>query len=114
MRYELFTTQKPRLPGGAGNYDPVTNTYLIAGYGAGPMSMGVHVSPYGFDPRFGAAYRLDNKSVLRGGFGMSRYLSASGGNGGTLSVQFPVVGNVQTGQLSTFPVAGPVTDGPVW
>jgi hypothetical protein len=71
--------------------------------------MGTRVSPYGFDPRVGAAYRLDSNSVLRGGFGMSRYESASGGNGGTTSTQFPVVGNVQIGQPNTYPVAGPMT-----
>lgn len=109
VRYELFTVQKPRSPGGAGNYDYLTNTYLIAGLGAVPMGTGTRVSPYGFDPRVGGAYRLDSKSVLRGGFGMSRYQSASGGNGGTTSTQFPVVGNVQIGQPNTFPVAGPMT-----
>ena len=109
VRYELFTTIKPRLAGGAGNYDYTTNTYLIAGYGAIGMSTGVRANTLGFEPRFGWAYRINSKSVLRGGFGISHYEAASGGDGGTLSVQPPVLGNIQIGTPNTYVVAGPMT-----
>ena len=89
VRYELFTTIKPRLAGGAGNYDYTSNTYLIAGFGAVGLSTGVRANPLGFEPRVGWAYRIDNKSVLRGGFGLSHYEDRFGAAGGSLSVQPP-------------------------
>src|SRR5205807_2272044 len=100
VRYELFTTVKPRYAGGAGNYDPNTNTYLIAGYGDVGLSTGVEVQPHNFEPRFGLAYRLGDKSVIRTGYGISYWEGSRGFTGGTLAVQFPSIGNIQQGQLS--------------
>jgi outer membrane receptor protein involved in Fe transport len=97
LRYELFTPVAVRLPGGGGNYDFTTNTYLIAGYGAIPLNTGVHMEKGDFGPRAGWAYRLSDKSVLRGGFGISRFVGSLGFDGGTLCCQFPAVGNIQVG-----------------
>ncbi|MFL6414139.1 MAG: carboxypeptidase regulatory-like domain-containing protein [Bryobacteraceae bacterium] len=109
LRYELFTTIKPRLAGGAGNYDFASNTYLVAGYGAIGLSTGVRANPLGFEPRIGAAYRVNDNSVLRAGFGISHYQDRFGAAGGSLSVQPPVLGNVQIGTANTYRVAGPTT-----
>ena len=97
LRYELYTTIKPRGKGGASNYDPITNTLLIAGYGDVGLSTGVNVQPYNFAPRVGFAYRLSDNSVLRGGYGISYWSGRFGFTGGTLSTQFPVVNNIQQG-----------------
>jgi hypothetical protein len=109
LRYELFTTIKPRLAGGAGNYDYASNTYLVAGYGAVGLSTGVRANPLGFEPRVGWAYRIKNKSVIRGGFGISHYEDRFGAAGGSLSVQPPVLGNVQIGTPNTYVVGGQMT-----
>jgi len=57
--------------GGLSNYDPTTNTLQIAGYGNVSESAGVESYLRNFGPRAGASYRLDDKTVLRGGYGLS-------------------------------------------
>ncbi len=106
MRYELYTTVKPRYAGGASNYDPATNTLLVAGIGDVPLSGNVDVAPHNFAPRLGAAYRLDSKSVIRAGYGISYWTGRFGFTGGTLSTQFPVIYNIQQGATNDFIVDG--------
>jgi hypothetical protein len=55
--------------GGLSNYDPSNNTVRIAGYGSVPQNIGVDSTWTNFAPRLGAAYRFDEKTVLRAGFG---------------------------------------------
>ena len=57
--------------GGLSNYDPTTNTLQVAGYGDVNGSVGVKSYLKNFGPRAGASYRLDEKTVLRGGYGVS-------------------------------------------
>jgi hypothetical protein len=109
VRYELYTTIKPRYKGGASNYDPATNTLLIAGYGDIGLSTGVEAQPHNFAPRAGFAYRLDDKTVVRGGYGISYWTGRFGFTGGTLSTQFPVVNNIQQGNTGDFIVDGNLT-----
>lgn len=51
------------------NYDIASNTILVAGRGGHSAGL---ISPRKdqFGPRFGFAYQIDNKTVLRGGFGL--------------------------------------------
>lgn len=55
--------------GGLSNYDPSNNTVRIAGYGSIPQNIGVKTTWTNFAPRLGAAYRFNEKTVLRAGFG---------------------------------------------
>ncbi len=84
------------------NFDPVTQTVLtttpgaVAGNGITPVSFGgtygkTLVNPdYGdFGPRVGFAYSIDNKSVLRGGFGMSYVHYTRAGSGDILGINAP-------------------------
>jgi len=57
--------------GGLANYDLATNTLQVAGYGAVGESGGVQRYFKNFGPRAGASYRLDDKTVVRGGYGVS-------------------------------------------
>src|SRR5204863_7005002 len=57
--------------GGLSNYDPATNTLQVAGYGNVSESVGVQKYLKNFGPRAGASYRLNEKTVLRGGYGVS-------------------------------------------
>jgi hypothetical protein len=106
LRYELYTTVKPRYAGGASNYDPSTNTLLVCG--VGEISMGCNVEPdqNNFAPRIGIAYRLNDRSVIRSGFGISYWTGRFGFTGGTTSTQFPVIYNIQQGATGDF-----ITDG---
>ncbi|MEJ7605881.1 MAG: TonB-dependent receptor, partial [Bryobacteraceae bacterium] len=91
VRWELYTPIKPRYAGGASNYDPETNSLLIAGVGANDLANNVKTDWNNFAPRIGFSYRLGEKSVVRGGYGISYYTGRFGFTGGTLSTQFPVL-----------------------
>jgi hypothetical protein len=69
-RYERypFATRDNR---GAERYDPVTDKVLIGGLGSVPEDTGVDVGAGQLAPRFGLAYRLTEKTVIRAGYGIS-------------------------------------------
>jgi hypothetical protein len=106
LRYELYTTVKPRYAGGASNYDPTTNSLLVAGIGGVSLSTNVDLDPSDFAPRFGFSYRITPTTVIRGGYGLSYYTGRYGFTGGTLSTQFPVLYNIQQGVTGDFVVDG--------
>ena len=70
LRYELYPLVT-RATNGLGRYDPSTNQIIIGGLGGNSESAGVTISHKMFAPRLGLAYRLDNRTVLRAGYGIS-------------------------------------------
>jgi hypothetical protein len=56
---------------GAVRYDPVSHDVLIGGEGGVPWDTGASASKKDFAPRFGAAYRLGSKTVVRSGYGIT-------------------------------------------
>jgi hypothetical protein len=56
---------------GAVRFDPSTDNILIGGEGGIPWDTGASASKKGFAPRFGVAYRLTSKTVIRTGYGIS-------------------------------------------
>ncbi len=105
VRYDFYTQVVPRYKGGASNYDPTTNTLLVAGYGNVDLATGVNAQKL-VQPRFGFAYRTSDKSVIRGGYAISGWTGRFGFTGGTLSTQFPVIYNVQAGTTNDYIVDG--------
>jgi hypothetical protein len=71
VRYDFYPPATPRLAGGFSNYDWTNNTLVVAGIGNNPMNLGRQTYYKNFAPRFGLAYRINNKTVLRSGFGIS-------------------------------------------
>ena len=70
LRWEYYTPLRGIADqGGLSNYDPATNTVRVAGYGSVPQNIGVDSTWTNFAPRLGAAYRFDDQTVLRAGFG---------------------------------------------
>jgi hypothetical protein len=71
LRYEYY----PLLTRGDGRglerWDPATNLVTIGGVGNIPMNNGMTVSKKLFAPRIGVAYRLDDKTVIRTGYGVT-------------------------------------------
>jgi hypothetical protein len=53
------------------NYDPATNTIRVAGYGSTDNALNVKKNFTNFAPRTGVSWRLNEKSVLRAGYGAS-------------------------------------------
>ena len=106
LRYDWYEAAKVRYAGGASNYDPSSNTLLIAGYGNISLSDGVNSSPGYWAPRMGLVYSLGPKTVIRAGYGISYWEQRFGWTGGTLNQQYPVIYNVQNGNTGDYTVAG--------
>jgi len=72
LRHEYYTPFIGLVDqGGLSNYDPATNTLQVAGYGSVSPSVGVQSYWKNFGPRVGASYRLNDLTVVRGGYGVS-------------------------------------------
>ena len=106
IRYEYYSAVTPRYPGGASNYEPSTNSVLVAGVGGVGMSTDVNAKPTYFAPRLGAAYSIGTKTVIRAGYAFSYWEERFGFTGGTLNTQYPVIYNVQDGVQNSFKVVG--------
>ncbi len=79
LRYELDTPYN-EVANRWANFDPKTATVLIAGRNGVSKSAGVESWHRGFAPRFGFAYSLLSKTVLRGGYGIFYNTAGHGGN----------------------------------
>ena len=71
VRYELFPLQTRGGRGGIEGYDPTTNLVSVGGLGGVPKGLGISTSHKLFAPRVGFAYRLNNATVIRSGYGIS-------------------------------------------
>jgi len=71
LRHDFYPPATPRLAGGFSNYDPTTNNLVVAGFGNNLLNLGRKTNFKNFAPRLGLAYRLDSKTVVRAGFGIS-------------------------------------------
>lgn len=71
LRYEIYPYPAGIAPGDQSYYDPETNTALISGYGPVNDRVNVKTQYTNLAPRLGIAYRLDNKTVIRTGYGVS-------------------------------------------
>ena len=73
LRWEFYPPFTPRGPGRFSNYDPTTNSLVIAGIGGNPSDLGRKTHYKDFAPRIGIAYRLTEQTVVRGGFALSYF-----------------------------------------
>ena len=72
LRWEYYDPlQGVEGKGTLANYDPATNTIRVAGYGTTSNALNVKKTFTNFAPRTGVSWRLDEKSVLRAGYGAS-------------------------------------------
>ncbi|MGE0129159.1 MAG: carboxypeptidase regulatory-like domain-containing protein [Blastocatellales bacterium] len=93
--------------GGLSNYNINNNTLEVTGFGDIPSTVGVRNYYKNFAPRVGAAFRFNDKTVIRAGFGSSiipfpdnRY-----------AFNFPVKQNNQFNPPNTFSAAGSMAAG---
>ena len=71
LRYENYPLMQ-RFDGvGLEVYNPATNTMTVGGLGGIERNNGLSVSNALFSPRLGIAYRLDDKTVIRTGYGLN-------------------------------------------
>ncbi|MDQ3748729.1 MAG: carboxypeptidase regulatory-like domain-containing protein [Acidobacteriota bacterium] len=71
LRYEIYPYPSGIKPGDQSYYDPETNTVLVSGYGPNNDRINIKTQYDNFAPRLGVAYRLDDKTVIRTGYGIS-------------------------------------------
>ena len=70
LRYDKFP-MGTRTTRGLERYDPDTNQMLICGVGSVPTDCGYDMGPGNWSPRAGVAYRLTERIVVRGGYGIN-------------------------------------------
>ncbi|MEZ5399539.1 MAG: TonB-dependent receptor [Bryobacteraceae bacterium] len=70
LRYEVQLGSRPRLPGGFSNYNYFNNTLELNGLGDIPIRI-ADANYNNFGPRLGIAYRFNEKTVVRTGYGIS-------------------------------------------
>jgi hypothetical protein len=70
LRYEVFPLAT-RDNYGADIYNPNTGIVCLGGVAGQPQNCGVDTGHGNLAPRLGLAYRLDDKTVIRAGFGIS-------------------------------------------
>ncbi len=71
LRYEYYPLMSRARGKGIERYDPDTNLMYLGGRGSTPKNAGIEVSKALLSPRAGLAYRLDDVTVLRTGFGLN-------------------------------------------
>lgn len=71
VRYEFYPLMTRADGKGIERYDPTTNDVYMGGRGDVPEDVGITVSHKLFSPRAGIAYRLDDKTVIRAGYGLN-------------------------------------------
>lgn len=70
LRYEIYPYPSGTNPGDQSRYDPATNKALISGYGPINDRVNVKTQFNNLAPRLGIAYRINDKTVIRTGYGI--------------------------------------------
>ena len=71
LRYEYYPLMTRDSVAKFDRYDFVTGDVLLGGIGGNPEHLGVTTSKKLFAPRIGLAYQVDDKMVVRSGFGIT-------------------------------------------
>jgi hypothetical protein len=98
VRWEFYPPATPASAGGFSNYDPTTNSLVIAGVGSNPSNLGLQTRYTYFAPRLGFAYRATEQTVVRGGFG----ISYTPFEDNTYAYNYPVRANNSYQQLNSY------------
>jgi hypothetical protein len=107
MRYEIHPYGYSKYGIGGIRYDPTTNNTYLGGVNGVPYDAGVNTGHGMVAPRLGVAYRLDDKTVIRAGYGINISPSTFIGN-----IQiYPEVIAVQYSGLNSYSAAGSLLTG---
>jgi hypothetical protein len=98
IRWEFYFPATPGTTNGFSNYDPTTNSLVIAGLGSNPSNLGINTHYNYFAPRLGFAYRVTEQTVVRGGFG----ISYTPFEDNTYAYNYPVRANNSYQQLNSY------------
>lgn len=89
LRYELYTPALDQRDNQS-NFDIRTGQVLIANRGNNSRSL-VETDGNNFAPRVGFAFSLNDRTVTRGGYGVSYFPDKFGASGGTLNTNYPYI-----------------------
>jgi hypothetical protein len=93
------------------NYDPATNSILLARDGSLYDRTLVDPDYNNFGPRLGFAYNIFEKTVIRGGYGMGyNYLNRLG-SADVLGTNFPIITRAAVAQNAPDPTVNPLCAG---
>jgi hypothetical protein len=94
LRYEYYAPERVNGVGNGALLNLDTGYINVAGSGGVPLNMGVSAPKFAFNPRMGVAYQIDNKTVIRAGYGRSFDLGVFGSTFGHVVTQnIPVLAN---------------------
>src|SRR5262249_51909510 len=89
LRYELYFPVADAHDNQS-NFDLSIARVVLANRGGNSRSL-VKLDKNNWAPRFGFAYTLRPKTVVRGGYGISYYPDKFGATGGTLNTNYPFI-----------------------
>lgn len=113
VRYE-FGTPYWEKNNKLSNYDPVTNSILLAKEGSIYERALVDPDKNNFGPRIGLAYSITNKTVLRAGYGKGFVFMNRLGSADVLGTNYPIVTRAAFAQTAPDPVLNPLCSGNVF
>jgi outer membrane receptor protein involved in Fe transport len=96
LRWEIYFPETVNKDGNGGLLDLADGNVHVAGVGGVPLNMGVENSYKNLAPRLGVAYQLDDKTVVRLGYGRSFDIGVFGSIfGHTVTQNLPVLASQQ-------------------
>ena len=102
LRWEIYFPETVNKAGNGGLLDLNDGDVHVAGIGGIPLNMGVENSYKNLAPRFGAAYQLNDKTVVRLGYGRSFDIGVFGSVfGHTVTQNLPVLASQQLNSSSS-------------
>ncbi len=114
LRWELYMPETVNAKGNGGMANPEQGIIRVAGYGPYSLSGNINNDYHAFAPRFGLAYSMNEKTVIRMGFGISYDIGVFGSNFGHAWTQnLPVLANQDLAAANNTQTAFNLTTGPV-
>ncbi|HWC18888.1 MAG TPA: TonB-dependent receptor, partial [Terriglobales bacterium] len=94
LRWEIYFPETVNAKGNGGFANPVEGIIRVAGYGPYGLNGNINGNWSAFAPRVGAAYQLNDKTVVRMGYGRSFDIGVFGSNfGHAVTQNLPVLVN---------------------
>ena len=113
LRWDTWFPDYSLNPGQGGRYDVTTNTVLIPGVGGISQSANGQTQWHNFAPRLAIAYALNDKTVIRAGYGRSYFQGTFGWTFNNLAADvYPYVITQQINTSSPYLPVFPLTTAP--
>lgn len=112
LRWDTWFPNQSTLKGGGSRYNVVTNNFEIVGYGSNSQAANIQTQWHNFSPRFAIAYALNEKTVIRTGWGRSYFEEIFGANFNNIAYNYPTVISQSLPQVNSFTPLFLLANGP--